>query len=354
MNEKEIRSPLAKAVASDRDVSEPVATELVDRYLDWRAKLEGRPVVPWEERKAKRYIDRTWLFEGRPSVVFAGQGKGKSNFAAWTIEKTLETRPDHDIYTNVTFPWDEDGGGPPEAKPCERLHPISSLSEVLRGAATSVKAGRKPAVLIDEMDQAVTSYNWASEDAQSWQRLINIERHLRIRGPLLVYHAYRHIPIVLREGTMLKALLQVIVKEHDHWVICREEDGFLRVPPTILPYLVYGLRGFDIDVDVQDMERHLSGSVQAVAGQVLDYLDRQRKVAARREERLAEEEQAAESERINKQEVVAEIRRRLDLGGEEAKVRNIADAVGMSVGFVGKVRLAWAAERSRTSRPSRA
>jgi hypothetical protein len=124
------------------------------------------------------------------------------------------------------------------------------------------------------MDQAVTSHDWMSEEARSWQRLVNIERHLRIRGPLLVYHAYRHIPVVLREGTMLKSMMQVIIKDGLHWVIRREEEGFLNVPATVLPYLAYGLRGFDIDVDVQDLERHLNGSAEAVRGQLLGYLDR--------------------------------------------------------------------------------
>ena len=278
----ELRASLSEAVASDRSVSYELADELVGTYLAWKSRLKRRRIEPWEDALTRRYVEGDWLFEGRPSVVFAGQGKGKSNFAAWVIEKVLETRPTWDVYTNVPFPWDEDGGGDPRAGPCKRLHPVSSLSEVLRGAATSVKGGRKPAVILDEFDQAVTSHNWQSEAAQSWQLLINIERHLRNRGPLLVYHAYRHIPVVLREGTMLKALLQVIVRKgrksgrQGRWVIKRDQRGFMNVDPAVLPYLAYGLRGFNVDVDVQDLERHLSGSVQAVAGQVLGYLRRER------------------------------------------------------------------------------
>ena len=159
--------------------------------------------------------------------------------------------------------------------------PVSKLSEVLRGAAESVQAGRKPTVIIDEMDQAVTSHSWATEEAQSWQQLVNIERHLRIRGPLLVYHAYRHIPVVLREGTMLKSMLQVIVKDGRRWVIRREEEGFLHVPPTVLPYLAYGLRGFDIDVDVRRARAAPHGSGERVARQILAYLDGARPKPAR-------------------------------------------------------------------------
>jgi hypothetical protein len=272
MNEEEIKALLARVLASDRSLSVEVAGELAERYLAWRAGLPTREVQPWEDRKATRYVEGAWLWEGRPSVVFAGQGRGKSNFAAFVIEKVLETRPEWDVYTNLPFAWDPDGDGPAEVEPWGRVRPVSRLSEVLRGAAESVQAGRKPAVIIDEMDQAVTSHSWASEEAQSWQKLVNIERHLRIRGPLLVYHAYRHVPVVLREGTMLKSMLQVIVKDGARWVIRREEEGFLHVPPTVLPYLAYGLRGFDIDVDVGDLEKHLSGSGERVARQVLGYL----------------------------------------------------------------------------------
>jgi len=336
----ETRASLAQAIASDRGLGETAAGLAADAYLAWKAKLDGRGVKPWEEQKARRYVDRMWLWEGRPSVIFAGQGKGKSNFATWAIEKVLETRPDWEVYTNIPFAWDADCGGSPEAKPSDRLHPIASLSEVLRGAAVSVQAGRKPAVVIDEMDQAVTSHNWMSEDARSWQLLLNIERHLKIRGPLLVYHAYRHVPVVLREGTMLKSMLQVIVKDGKHWVVCREEEGFLCVPPTVLPYLTYGLRGFDIDVDVQDLERHLSGSGAAVVAQVRAYLDRQQV----RSDEMAKQEAEAEQARKDLSEVRAFVFRRLD---EQATVRELSTETGLPKSTIGRIRLAWAAERTR-------
>lgn len=271
-----IADPLTAAITADRQTDAGRSRELADRYLQWRDALLARDVKPWEDRKARRYIEGAWLWEGRPSVIFAGQGRGKSNFAAWVIEKVLETRPEWDVFTNLPFPWDPEGGGPPAAEPWGRIHPVGSLSEVLRGAVSSVRAGRKPSVIIDEMDQAVTSHDWMSDDARSWQRLLNIERHLRLRGPLLVYHAYRHIPVVLREGTMLKSLLQVIVMDGRRWVIRREEDGFLQIPPTVLPYLAYGLRGFDIDVDVRELERNLHGSSEAVGRQIMAYLDQER------------------------------------------------------------------------------
>lgn len=283
----EVRESLIRAIASDRRVADELAGEVADRYLAWRAALPKRVAEPWERQKARRYIEGAWLWEGRPSVVFAGQGKGKSNFAAWASEKVLETEPTWDIYTTLPFPWDPDCDGPPEAQPWRRIHPVNSLSQVLRGAAESVEAERVPAVIIDEMDQAVTSHDWMSEEARSWQRLVNIERHLRIRGPLLVYHAYRHVPVVLREGTMLKSMMQVIIKDGKHWVIQRGEEGFLNVPETVLPYLVYGLRGFDIDVDVQDLERHLNGSAATVRRQMVEYLDGLKERAAEEADRQA-------------------------------------------------------------------
>lgn len=287
----DVADALAKAIADDRQTDRETARPFADQYLQWRAALPDREVQPWEDRKARRYIEGAWLWEGRPSVVFAGQGRGKSNFAAWVIEKVLETRPTWDVYTNLPFPWDPDGGGPATSEPWGRVRPVGSLSEVLRGAVASVRAGRKPAVVIDEMDQAVTSHDWMSEDARSWQRLLNIERHLRLRGPLLVYHAYRHIPVVLREGTMLRSMLQVIIKDGHRWVIRREEEGFLQIPPTVLPYLAYGLRGFDVDVDVQELERHLSGSSDAVGRQLIAYLDREQAVTAAKDRARTERHQ---------------------------------------------------------------
>ncbi|MGP8071613.1 MAG: hypothetical protein ACLPZM_00570 [Thermoplasmata archaeon] len=59
---------------------------------------------------------------------------------------------------------------------------------------------------------------------------------------------------------------------HIYLVRTREEEGPLHVPPTVLPYLAYELRGFDIDVDVSDLEKHLSGGGQRVARQLLGYL----------------------------------------------------------------------------------
>ncbi len=286
--DSDVVDALAKAIADDRQIDPETARPLADHYLQWRAALPDRKVQPWEDRKARRYVEGAWLWEGRPSVVFAGQGRGKSNFAAWVIEKVLETRLAWDVYTNLPFPWDPDGGGPPASEPWGRVRPVGSLSEVLRGAVESVRAGRRPAVVIDEMDQAVTSHDWMSEDARSWQRLLNIERHLRLRGPLLVYHAYRHIPVVLREGTMLRSMLQVTIKDGHRWVIRREEEGFLQIPPTVLPYLAYGLRGFDIDVDVQELERNLSGSSDAVGRQLVAYLDREQAVTAAKDRARAD------------------------------------------------------------------
>ncbi len=340
MNEPELRAALAKVIAADRSLSEDQAAEVAARYLAWRSTLPDREPKPWEERKARRYIDGVWLWEGRPSVVFAGQGKGKSNFAAFVIEKVLETRPTWDVFTNLPFPWDTDGDGPAEAAPGNRIRPVSSLSELLRGTANTVLDNRKPAVVLDEMDQAVTSHSWSTAEAQSWQRLVMIERHLRIRGPLLVYHTYRHVPVELREGTMLRSMMQVIIKDGARWVIRREEEGFLYVPAAVLPYLAYGLRGFDIDVDVQHLERHLSGSGPAVARQVLAYLDRRQ---GRREE-AGQQEREAEQEREDRETIRCFAFRRFEEG---ASTRQVAEETGMSKSRAGRLHLAWVAERAR-------
>lgn len=61
-------------------------------------------------------------------------------------------------------------------------------------------------------------------------------------------------------------------------------------PSTVLPHLAYGLRGFD--VDVQELERHLSGSSDAVGRQLVAYLDREQAVMAAKDRARTERHQA--------------------------------------------------------------
>ncbi len=60
------------------------------------------------------------------------------------------------------------------------------------------------------------------------------------------------------------------------------------VSPTVLPYLVHGLRGFDIDVDVQERERNFSGSSDAVDRQLVAHLDREQAITAAKDRARAE------------------------------------------------------------------
>ncbi len=62
----------------------------------------------------------------------------------------------------------------------------------------------------------------------------------------------------------------------------------LLVSPTVLPYLAHGLRGFLIDMDVQELERNLSGSSDSVGRQLVAYLDRDQAVTAAKDRARAE------------------------------------------------------------------
>ena len=58
-------------------------------------------------------------------------------------------------------------------------------------------------------------------------------------------------------------------------LLARVEDtsSWWGVRESVLPYLTLGLRGFDLDVEMADLERHLDGDRKEVARQTLAYLD---------------------------------------------------------------------------------
>ncbi|HZY91380.1 MAG TPA: hypothetical protein VFG07_01195, partial [Thermoplasmata archaeon] len=195
------------------------------------------------------------------------------NTLSYLIENAIEHRPEWDIYTNVPFPWTGSLAGTIPAPP--NLHSVASMSGLLRGVANTLLANRIPAVAIDEMDQATTSHEWTSERSESWTKFLYVERHFRVRGPLLAYHVYEHVPLPLRRvGDLRGSYFRVVVLGGER-LLARVEDtsAWWGIRESVLPYLTLGLRGFDLDVDMADLERHLEGGHRDVARQTLAYLD---------------------------------------------------------------------------------
>ena len=285
---------LAKTILEDR----------VDRGVSWEGALRrARRYRAWLDSLPKHHdhatcedesLIRKWpgdlcFHTGQATVFVAKQGAGKTNTISYLIEKAIEHRPEWDVYTNVPFPWD----GPLEATvPAPpNLHAVRSMTELLRGVANSILADRIPAVAIDEMDQASTSHEWASERSESWTKFLFVERHFRVRGPLLAYHVYEHVPLPLRRvGDLRGSYFRVVVLGGER-LLARVEDtsAWWGVRESLLPYQTLGLRGFSLDLDMAGLENHLDGDRREVAQQTIAYLD---ELGKRRKEetQLAEEE----------------------------------------------------------------
>lgn len=259
----------------DRGVSREGAEQRARRYRAWLAHLSDshdRATCP-EEALIRRWPADLCFHTGQATVFVARQGAGKTNTLAYLIQKAIEHRPEWDLFTNIPFPWEGRLAGTVPAPP--RLYPIASLSQLLRGIANTILGGRIPAVVVDEMDQASTSHEWASDRSESWTKFLYVERHFRVRGPLLAYHVYEHVPLPLRRvGDLRGSYFRVVVLGGEHLLARVEEtSAWWGVRESVLPYLTLGLRGFDLDVDMAYLERHLNGDREEVGGQTLAYLD---------------------------------------------------------------------------------
>ncbi len=269
----------------DRGLDRESALRRALRYREW---LEALPEkhdrsACEDEEFIRRWPGDLCFHAGQATVFVARQGGGKTNTLSYLVQKAIEHRPEWDVYTNVPFPWDGALRGVVPAPP--RLHSVRSMSGLLRGVAETILANRIPAVAIDEMDQATTSHEWASERSESWMKFLYVERHFRVRGPLLAYHVYEHVPLPLRRiGDLRGSYFRVVVRGGERR-LARVEDTstWWVVRESVLPFLTLGLRGFALDVDMSDLEDRLDGDRRTVARQVLSYL-------AEEERRRREEE----------------------------------------------------------------
>jgi hypothetical protein len=259
----------------DHGVTPEGAARRAKRYRAWLGSIpvqHDRATCP-EEALIRHWRGDLGFHTGQATVFVARQGAGKTNAISYLVENAIEHRPEWDIYTNVPFPWDGPLKGTVPSPP--RLHSVSSLSGLLRGVANTILSDRIPAVAIDEMDQASTSHEWATERSESWTKFLFVERHFRVRGPLLAYHVFEHVPLPLRrKGDLRGSYYRVVVLGGERLLACVEDlSAWWGVRESLLPYLTLGLRGFDLDVDMADLERHIEGSHRDVARQTLAYLD---------------------------------------------------------------------------------
>lgn len=269
-------SSLAEQILEDRVDRGITPEDAGRRALAYERWLEDLAVGHDRERCALEPAIARWrgdlgFHAGQATVLVAGQGFGKTNACSFLIEHALAHRPTWDVYTNIPFAWDVDARIP---RP-PRLFTISSMRELLRGVATSGSNDRIPAICVDEMDQVTTSHSWSNDPDESWTKFLYVERHFRVRGPLLAYHVYEHVPQPLRRvGDLRGSYFRVVRFGKDRKLACVEDRSrWWAVGESRLPFLTLGLRGFSIDVDMAELEATLSGNHKQVARQILEYLD---------------------------------------------------------------------------------
>jgi len=245
------------------------------RYEAWLMDLEYPPVLTDQGRRTLNHVlDRCLLRPGRGAALFAAQGKGKTNVLAVITQLVLRYRPEWDVFTNVPYPWWAGGGKAPP-----RLNLIGSLSDLLAGLSRRTLQGKWSAVIIDEFDQVDTSHSWASTGSESWAKFLFVARHYMTRGPLVVFHSFHFIPLTIRGGSV-GSPFKLLVRKGERVIADLENPDGAWVgtyPESDLPFLTFGLRGFRIDVDVQELESRFTGpkfagDVTAVARATLQFL----------------------------------------------------------------------------------
>ncbi|MBX8644637.1 MAG: hypothetical protein KIY12_07960 [Thermoplasmata archaeon] len=220
----------------------------------------------------KYWIDSTLLFRGIPTIVRGAMGFGKTYLNSWTALRAAILHPDWDILTNVPWFWNQDERLDSLRMP--NFFAVNSMSEMLRCIAESVLSHRVPAVIIDEMDHAISSQGWKSDENISWQHFTYIERHLDVRGPLLTYHSWNDIPYYMRKGGIVNAILKVRIHEGRRHVFGRRTKPFcLVVTGAAIPYSTHGAMGFKIDVEMGKLHSKLNATNKMeIAKQILDNL----------------------------------------------------------------------------------
>lgn len=289
---------LVAAILRDRGPygwTEIDARAAAERYEAWCSdleKLEGKvpELTPVGRENLRRILDRSLLRPGRGAALYAAQGRGKTNALAFVTQLVLRYRPELEVFTNVPYPWWAGAGKAPP-----RLHLVESLSGLLRGLSNRTMVGKWSAVLIDEFDQADTSHSWATAGSESWAKYLFVARHYLTRGPLVVFHSFHFIPLTIRGGAVGSPFKLVNVHGERRIGDLENPKGpwVGVIPESDLPYLTFGLRGFRIDVDVQELEAQFTGpefagDVEAVARATLAYLGRGKPAYERLRELKAE------------------------------------------------------------------
>ena len=279
----DVMSILANRIIEDRGISREAAYTMASDYCAIRDAVEEdmmevsayspsqlRLAYPGQE---KFWLDVMLFFKGLPTIIKSRNGQGKTHLLSWAFLRAAIMHSNWDILNNIPWYWEGEDSLASIAMP--NFIQIHSMSTMLRQCAMSVLADRVPLVGIDEMDHAITSQSWKSEENQSWQHWTYIERHLEVRGPILIYHSWNDIPYYMRKGGVVNQHLWVSVHKGQRYVFnTNTRPYFLHVSGSFIPYSSHGAVGFKIDVDMGRMHSTLNSTKRkGIAEQVLANLE---------------------------------------------------------------------------------
>ncbi|MDA8055586.1 MAG: hypothetical protein M0Z77_08085 [Thermoplasmatales archaeon] len=257
--EKQIKF-LAQLIREDINVSLEFSTKWATDYVGYiKAIKDGRAYLESESGKmSPKYWVNSVLFTMRPTIIYGAQGQGKSFLCSWSILRAIVVNPDWDFYTNLPFFWFDYPEELPDAI-LPNVYLVRNMEEMLKGIIRSRRAGRYPAIILDEMDATVDSYSWQSEESQSWRIFTQFQRHFYVKGPILVYHYAKHIPAYLRVGGMGRVVLLEYHNGRRYILAEFTRPWDLVIEGFTPPYASHGSYPFEINVDMRYLYRKLEG-----------------------------------------------------------------------------------------------
>jgi hypothetical protein len=268
MKNNESVKELARFIGEDREdmINQREALQWAFLYMNYLQSLkngsitlEYRKVIEGEDRgpdnSFNSFVKTSLLRTGMVSVLYGKAGTGKSHFLSWLITRALVSFPNWDIYTNLPFFWVDHPSLKDLSLP--NVYRIDSMSEMLYNSALSVLNHRQPVIVIDEMDQVLTSRRWNSKENLSWETFLNIERHLKIRGPLLVYHITKAIPEPMRERRITEFIYKLAIHSGERYLYDCEGKKKFEISGFVIPYSTLGTFSFKIDVDMGKLLRSI-------------------------------------------------------------------------------------------------
>ena len=279
---------LSKDIEDDWEVPPAVAMKMAADYATLLGSITSdkgfvtgsntdRQRTREREEAIKFWLDSVFFRRDLPVVLRAKNGRGKTYFLTWLLLRSKMMRPDGDFLTNIPWFWETDPRVRPLAMP--NFYNINKMSEMLRRASQTVLEGRVPYVIIDEMDNAVSSQDFSGAGKQafaSWKQFTYIKRHLKMKGPVLAYHSVNDIPNYMRSRQVVADILKVYVHGGERYVFSRATRPYrLKVNGDFIVYSKNGFNDFEIDLDMRKLRVKIgkTGTPRETARKVIDNID---------------------------------------------------------------------------------